>query len=163
MSIHKESDSKRLWQRLVSAEDEYYGAWAGISLAERDGVDFTEHLRPALGDVRERGTALRFLAVADERVKRRVFPELVEAASVGHADFGLARDVLFSLDREWLLAHLPAEIERILALPTSDDEEYRRFAQILHDLQSPYLAALVARATTSENPHIREVADDYRT
>lgn len=154
-----------LWQRLVDAERRYYAANmelynARTALLNSD-ADVLVLVRRALSYPPEWAPALRLLLQLDESRRREMFPMLVELASTAHGNIQLARDVLLSLDRQWLLEHIPAEIERILR-QSATYEEYRRFAELLDMVRSPYLATLVEKAAMSTDPDIREVADDYR-
>lgn len=155
---------ERLWQQLVSAEQKYIASRMGLFRARaallESSADVAALVQAALGRVPERGTALRLLMDLDEATRCRVFPTLVEVASVGHADIQFARDVILSLNRQWLLDHLPAEVERVLSQGATG-EEYRRLAELLDSVRSPYLATLVEKAAASADVDIREVAEDY--
>lgn len=154
----------RLWRDLVTAERQFFRSRMALYSARtallNSGVDLAELLQRELSQS-GRGTALRLLPHADESVRRQLFPEVVRAASAAHSDLQLARTVLLSLDSRWLERNLPMEIERILE-QGADFDEYRRLAELLNILRSPYLAVLVERAAASPDPHIREVADDFR-
>jgi hypothetical protein len=150
------SDAPALWSGLLDAERQYVAARrAVVGLGDR----LTDVLRSALGQPAQRGTALRLLLVVDVERRLEVFPELVRLAAVGHSDVGLVREVIGSLPHYWVEANIGREVRPLL-----DDggyEEYRRLAELLQGLDSGLLSELVDRARRSEDPDIREVADDF--
>ena len=156
--------AERLWQRFVAAENRYCAARMDLPAAKSallgSNADITAILRQALSTVADRGAALRLLLELDESVRREVFPILVDVASVGHRDIQLVRDVILSIDREWVLEHIPVYVSEILERST-EYEEYRRLAELLDMIHSPYLAALVEKAGQSNDIDILEVAEDY--
>jgi hypothetical protein len=135
---------------------------AKVALLKSD-ADITTIMRQALETVGDRGAALRLLLELDESIRRKMFPKLVELASIGHRDIQLVRDVILSLDRDWALEHIPDQVDKILeqAPPPESYEEYRRLAELLDMLHSPYLAALVQKAAQSSDIAILEVAQDF--
>lgn len=164
MTQDSTASGQLLWQRLVAAERQYIAARMALFSA-RDALlnsetDLIELLRHALKKPSERGAALRVLRILDESVRRQVFPTLVELASVGHSDIQLVREVILSLDAMWLSQHIPDEMERVLER-SSTYEEFQRFAELLHVLDSPYLGVLLKRAAASDDPDIRDVAAGF--
>jgi len=79
---------------------------------------------------------------------------------MSHRNAVLTREVLARLPREELELRLrPLISER---LNDADDDEYRRLAEALAHLGlEDVLAELVARAIESDDPHVREVAEDF--
>ncbi|HEX6817569.1 MAG TPA: barstar family protein [Ktedonobacterales bacterium] len=151
-------DARQLWQNLKDAEHAFHAARMALF---RVG-DIADILYEALHNVAERGTALRVLLIQPEQARRRVFPRLIELASVGHRDIQLVRDVILSMDRQWVLEHIGPEVDRVLD-SALEYEEYRRLAELLGIIGSPHLAILVARAAASDDHDTSEVAEDYGT
>lgn len=149
-------DLRERWGTLLEAEREFVAARRRVVAL---GEDLIPVLRSALAQPHERGTALRLLLVVDVGIRLALFPELVQLASVGHADIGLCREVIRSLPRYWVEANLGAEIRPILE--HGGGEEYRRLAELLEELGSDMLDELVARAAASDNADVREVAEDF--
>ncbi len=166
-----ESPSERLWQRYNRADKQHVAASMALFRARtaliqsiHPSVKHLERLRSALRDPLERGPALRLLLDLDEALRREVFPTLVELASIGHSDIELVRKVILSLNVDWVLDHIQVEVERILeqsAVRPNNYEEFRRLAELLDMIHSPYLAMLVAKAAVSDDLDIREVAEDF--
>jgi hypothetical protein len=158
---------ERLWRRLVAADNRYDVARMDLYRVQsellKSNIDIVAIIQRALETVTDRGAALRLLLELDEPVRREMFSRLVELASVGHRDIQLVRDVILSLDRDWTLEHIPDQIGKVLeqAPPSESYEEYRRLAELLDMLHSPYLAALVQKAGQSNDIDIREVAEDF--
>ena len=126
----------------------------------KSNIDIVAIIQRALETVADRGAALRLLLELDESVRREVVPTLVDVASVGHQDIQLVRDIILSLNRDWLLEHLPNEVQRILE-QAIEYEEYRRLAELLETVRSPYLVELVQKAAQSSDIDILEVAQDF--
>jgi hypothetical protein len=95
-----------------------------------------------------------------EEVRRHLFQTLIDLAAVSHSDIQLVRDVILSIDRQWLAIHIEPEVDRVLD-NAQEYEEFRRLAELLKMMESPHLASLVARAAASDDPDIREVAQDF--
>lgn len=149
-------DARQLWQNLKDAEHAFHAARMALF---RVG-DIADILYEALHNVAERGTALRVLLIQPEQARRRVFHRLVELASVGHNDIQLVRDVILSMDRQWVLEHIGPEVDWVLD-NALEYEEYRRLVELLDMIGSPHLATLVTRAAASDDYDSREVAEDY--
>lgn len=167
-SVHSgrpEGPGVEQWQRLVRADTEYFAARQAMFQARHallmSGADLMPLLRQALQNPFERGAALHLLEALGDDARRAAFPELVDLASFSHGMIQLVRDLVLSIDRSWLEAHLPQEIQAVLQR-SSTYEEYRRFAELLQQAHSPYLATLLARAAGSKDPDIRELADDFQ-
>lgn len=150
-----------LWQALVRAEQSYYAARTALVHAANVGsVDTLTVLTRALRNPSERGTALRLLIDLDERVRRQLFPVLVQLAAVEHSDVQLVRATIRSLDAAWVEKHVGQQVEHILRR-SATYEEYRRLAELLDALHSTYLKTLVSKAAKSSDVDIREVAEDF--
>lgn len=158
--------TQQAWQAFVSAQEEYVAARMRLFRAQAavkalPAARLQELLDLALHSVGERRAALLLLVDLDETVRRRNFATLMDLAAVEHRDIDLAREVILSMDRDWLAKHLHAQLERILN-PSATYEAYRRLAELLILLNSPLLQMVVERAERSDDSDIHEVADDYR-
>jgi hypothetical protein len=153
--VTHESD-RRLWTELVAAESDLYAARRRF-VAE--AVDEESVLREALGQP-SRGTALRLLVSRPEDLRAALLPELVELAAAGPADVALCRDAIASLPESVLRER---GLERLVldVLAGASDWEFRRLAELLDRVDRTLLAQLVELAAASEDPDIREVADDF--
>lgn len=166
------------WKELVHADEQFYGASLHFWYALKSEIDQRGSISAVVdlfdralskSNLYERGAALRFLLNSpallnltnnEDSVRENLFPRLVYLASTDHADTPLVRDVLIAMERAWVLEHLPEQIEQVLAQSSTYDE-YRRFAELLAILHSPYLQTLCEKAKGSDDIDIREVAEDF--
>ncbi|HEX6800009.1 MAG TPA: hypothetical protein VF116_20020 [Ktedonobacterales bacterium] len=160
MTAHTAQQAELLWQTMFNAEQTFIGARMAFFQAVQSGDDVVPILEKALSGPSQRGMALRLLPLLDESIRRQVFPTLVELASVGHSHIQLVRDVIQSISGDWVQEHIGSEVEKILDRSLTY-EEYRRLAELLDLLHSPYLRTLVQRAAQSNDLDIREVATDF--
>ncbi len=165
MTLPQQTPGTLLWQQLVDAERRYYAAKMALvearSILAKSDADLYDLIRRGLCTVPERGTALRLLSTLDEDIRRKLFPILIDLASVGHADIKLVREVILSIDVHWLEENISAQVERVLR-ESDTYEEYRRLAELLRLMRSPSLSMLVDRAASSADPDVREVAKDFQ-
>lgn len=160
MTTHMAHQAKLLWQTMFNAEQTFIGARMAFVRAAQAGDDVVPIIEKSMRNPSQRGTTLRLLPLLDESIRRHMFPRLVELAAVGHSDIQLVRDVIRSIADDWVQEHIGSEVEKILGCsPTY--EEYRRLAELLDLLHSPYLRTLVQRAAQSDDLDIREVASDF--
>ena len=122
--------------------------------------DRVDSLRKALQNPVQRGTALRLLDYLNLEERQQLFPDLLDLASVAHADIQLCREAILSLPKTWILEHLENEAESILKNGT--DEEYRRLLELYLRIDEKITARLIQRALQHENSDIREVGEDFR-
>jgi len=151
------SEDKERLAALVATENyriqEVFSIWSQIENKE-------QVMRDALTSVLSRGAVLRLLVCLGDDIKKLLFADLVELASVGHSDIALVRAVVKSLPRKWLLETIDLEANAVLDR-TGDEETYRRMAELLADIDEELLASIVTRARESENADVREVANDF--
>jgi hypothetical protein len=121
--------------------------------------DIRSVLEQALRTPHQRGTALRFLLIADESARRGLFPTLLGLVTVSHSDLNLVRSVIQSIDRDWVNGQLERRVPRMLE--TAGAEEYRRLAELLKQLKSPVLPMVLSKASQQPDEDIREVAADF--
>jgi hypothetical protein len=117
-------------------------------------------LRAALHDPTRRRDALESLARLTVEERERFFADLVELASVGHADVDAVRAQILRLPRAWVLAHIEASAERLLdgAEPW---EEHRRLLELYAELDPELAHRLAARAAKHADPDVREAGADF--
>jgi hypothetical protein len=148
------------WQNVVTTEHQMVCALSSALLGVPDEV---ETLRRAIGVPRERGAALRILLLFGYGdLRKQVFPELVEAASVGHVDIGLCRDVIKAMPRRWVLKHIEPIVNRVIDSDPNDDEFYQRYAELYLELDDELLRRLIDRAARSESAMVKDVAEDFQ-
>jgi hypothetical protein len=148
------------WQRVIAEEHKMVCALASALLTVKDQA---ETLRRAIGIVSQRSAALRILLLfGDGELREHVFPELVDAASVGHSDIDICRAVIKAMPRKWVLAHIEPLVDRVIASDPNDDEFYRRYAELYLELDDELLRRLIDRMAQSESPMIREIAEDFQ-
>ena len=124
------------------------------------GSQVISDLSDALGSAR-RQWALYLLSLADADLVSELLPELV-VAGFRPRDALLVREILGRLPRAALQSLLPPVIHD--RLRDAEDDEFRRIAELLKHLGlSDQLADLVAVARVSDDPNIREVADDFES
>jgi hypothetical protein len=74
----------------------------------------------------------------------------------------IVRELLRSLGPGWLSANARDFVERTLSSPDATDEEFHRLAELLVELDEPELLKMVVDAAgRSDDPDIREIAEDY--
>lgn len=149
------TDTQALWSRVVATHRDYHLA-VGDFLSAGNGK--VETLRQALrgpGRLDALGLALRLSA--EERLE--LFPEWVLLASWAHGSIQRAREVILSLPRDWVLAHIEQEAEQYLREGTYD--EYRRFLELYVLLDGELTAKLAKRAAASQDLDVREAGEDF--
>jgi hypothetical protein len=145
-----------MWAALHNAETAMYEARMRFA---QNVTDVQGVLDRALRAPHQRGTALRFLQIADESVRRALFATLLGLATVSHSDLNLVRAVIQSIDRDWVNDQLEQRVPRLLE--TAGAEEYRRLAELLKQLNSPALPMVLSKAYQQPDEDIREVAADF--
>lgn len=144
-SVFKQADQAMVQARMAFMASD----WEPVL---RTALETWDHVPTALG-------LLRILPA------ERVAPfgdVLLEMAIVTHAQIGVVRELLARLGPGWMSANARGFVERTIASPGSTDEQFRRLAELLRELDEPDLLALVvAAAARSEDPDIREVAEDF--
>jgi hypothetical protein len=151
------------WQEFVAADLRFVAARANLLRTSPSDTALIALLRRALATVAQRASALRLLLSLAEPLRHEVLPDLVDLAASLHRDTMLVREVILSLDRQWLEAYLPHEIEQVLATCGDPYSAYLRLAELLSALRSPYLATLINQAAASERADIREISEDFGT
>jgi hypothetical protein len=154
-------DDRKLWADVVAAEKQL--VQARFQFNERSHAR-KEQLREALegASKSDRRAALAFLEVFPEDV-----PDLLDRL------FDISLSPGWALATRRAIARGPAElvtpalrqlVERQLADPETDADDYRRIAELLdHVNHADTLAHLANTANQSADPEIREVGTDYTT
>jgi hypothetical protein len=89
-----------------------------------------------------------------------MFAELVDAASVGHADIGICRSVIKSLPRRWVRERIEPIVKQLIDASPHDYEVFRS-AELYDELDDELLARLIRLASSSESDAVRDVAADF--
>jgi hypothetical protein len=150
----------QLWRDLVEAYNAYTQAsWRFFA----EGVDRVAVFRDALRSP-ECKIAL-FLARhlnVDERQK--LFPEWVYLSSIAHGGIQVARDMILSLPRQWVVEHIEREAEPLLVASDAKYgfEEYRRLLELYEQLADrELLTRLAHRAEQHPDEDVREAGADF--
>jgi hypothetical protein len=126
-----------------------------------------ERLQAALKNPAERASALRILLFAQnvEQVKA-VFPDLVELAAVGHSDIALCRTVIKSIPLGWVRSNIwsamASSLKSLSGRLEVEEEAYRRYAELLREIDQDLLKMHVEDALRHSNEGVREVGIDFR-
>ena len=151
-------NDKLHWDAIVSSDrqllSEQFTNWAKLN-------DKVRVLRNGLQCTSQRDVALRLLLLLDNDMRKAVFDILVNLASVGHSDIQLCRDVIQVMPRKWVLDRIMAVVDSVLRDNPDDYESYRRYAELLKELDQNLLRQLVERAALSSDIDVQEVASDF--
>lgn len=155
MSQDISARDEELWRRVAENHKAF-----SLSLMEffSDGVDRVSLIRHALMRG-ERATALYVAPSMKPEELILLFDEWVLLASFSHGGIKVARDVILSLPREWVLRNVERAAEPLLQSGTYD--EYRRLLELYSDLDHGLALKLARRAATSPDEDIREAGDDF--
>jgi hypothetical protein len=147
-----------LWDEVFVTErgrfKDIMSSWVRIS-------EKTRVLIKALETPHQRGTALRLLLLLGDEMKMNVFATLVELVTDGHSDIALCRSVIKSMPRRRVIENIESLAQRILER-SSEEEEYRRIAELYLELDASLLERHVQAALAHANPDVREVGSDFR-
>lgn len=153
-----EEASRRAWLAFVQAEQAYWE-----SMGELREIDLIQTLREGLAHAPWRRPALAVLRASNVAYSVQLLPELFDLAGEAHSMLSEVRRCIRRIPKDVLERELPALLDRLIAGQESDDEAYRRTAELLRLLELPSLLAfLVSAASASADPDIREVAEDFR-
>jgi hypothetical protein len=113
-------------------------------------------VREALNNPPHWNVALGLYTYLDVESQKALFPRLLEIACNRHSLTGKFADAVCGFPRQWLLKHIEAFAEPLL----KSEEEYWQLLKIYSRLDRQMAARLVARASSSTDPEIREFAKD---
>ncbi|MDV9187793.1 hypothetical protein R6L23_06130 [Streptomyces sp. SR27] len=147
-----------LWQAFVEAKREMHRRQAEFYQHAQDRPAVLKAALAGGAGAWDQGAALDFLAALSADGSE-LLPELV-GWTTSHRWALSARQAIDRIPRDRLLPLLePLILDR---LDSADDDEYRRFAELLAHIEAwDLLGQLAARAFTSDNPDTREVAEDF--
>ncbi len=149
-----------IWQRFI----ESYIAQATASrefLAE--GVDRVALVREALKSrsSNQQAAAIYIAHWMKPAELQELFSEWL-ALSRSHGYAGVMREIIKSLPRDWVLAHIEAVAEPFLS---SDDpyiwDDYRRLLELYNELDRELTLRLAHRAVAHADPDVREAGEDF--
>lgn len=125
-----------------------------------EGVDRVGLVREALTKPggNNRAAAIALLHEMNTAEQQQLFPELVQLARAAHGPVAAVRKIIASLPREWVLARIDAELDRILNEQQYDD--YWMFIELLAELDRERAVKLARRAAAADDPDIRELGSD---
>ena len=155
-----EHPSTALWDQLV--HDFVHGGAASNTYQEffQPGMDRVALIRQALrtpgGDRMTALTLLKGMALDEQQ---RLFPELIQAARAVHGPVAAVREIIRSLPRDWVLAHIEPEAEAVLADEAYDD--YWMFLELYKQLDVARAFRLAQRAAMHADPDIRELGLEW--
>ncbi|MFM9700234.1 hypothetical protein [Streptomyces europaeiscabiei] len=147
-----------LWQAFVEAKREMHRRQAEFYQHAQDRPEILKAALAGRAGAWDQGAAFDFLAAIPVDAPA-VLRELV-GWSTSHRWALAARQAIDRIPRDRLLPLLEALI--LDRLDSADDDEYRRFAELLAHVEAwELLGQLVARALTTDDPHTHEVAQDF--
>jgi hypothetical protein len=152
-----------------STDDDVYGGLTdGIQADCLKWVSYTaesglthKHLSGLLRQVRHRRGTLFLLLLLEPRMRQLVFPDLVDLASVGHADIDLCRTVIKSLPLEWVRERIWTAARVVLEKDINDDEAFQRYAEFFSELDRSLLGPLLELAKASKSDEVQDVYHRY--
>ena len=156
-SASRDRPSNPDWEAVLEDTDSLFLRIARINRA----TDLVALVRSSLKSPMTRIAAMRALAHMDQGITLQVLPELVDIAAHSHRDALLARQAIGRLPYEAVARRLSDVV--MPRLPTADDDEYRRLAELLDHLGLyDLLRTLVDAALASDDVNTREVGEDFR-
>jgi len=157
MNVRPDQSQRTVWQRAVSDID---ALAATVRILQQDRATTLARLQEALRDIQERMAALHLLSFLDADYVIALTDTLV-SLSLSHGDALAVREVLGGLPHDKAVRTVPAAIWKQLG-ETDDDDAYRRLAELLRHLGlGTALRELCERALASDDPAVREVAEDF--
>lgn len=152
-----DDESRQVWLAFINADREYREA-----MGELRNVDLVTVLREALQQLPWRRQALAVLQSSNVDFSILLLSRLFGLATVSHSLLGEVRKCILRVPRDVLERELPSLVHGLIDNPESDYEAYRRIAELLRLADLPgLLQDLVGAAAQSQDPDIRDVADDF--
>jgi hypothetical protein len=149
------ASTENLWERLVNSQKAYDTAAQDFLSREPERLTV---VRKALTGP-ERNTALWVARSLTPDELKQLLPELVHLARSVHGPFEAVWNLILSLPREWVLAHIDAELDAILQHEEEDD--YWMFLQLAERLDPALALRLAKRASAHSDCDIRELGEEY--
>jgi hypothetical protein len=107
----------------------------------------------------ERRSALTLAPLLTLEERQALLPEWVHLARSVHGPFEAAWNIIQALPLDWVLDHIEAEIEPILA--NEEEDDYWMFLQLFDKLDPGLTQRLARRAAVHANPAIAELGREY--
>lgn len=145
-----------LWRKLFESEIAYIESRQEFL---NHSINRVEIIGKALYKPTERGTALRLMEFFPIEERQILFADLVNLASVSHSDIELARKVILSLPKTWLLANIENTADPLLKDGT--DEEYKRLLELYIQIDEELTQKLAKQALKHPDIDIQEVGEDF--
>jgi len=144
------------WQRFTKAEQDMV-----VARMQLIATDWEPVVRRALA-TEDKETALRLLqTLPDDRTVPFAY-DLLPLALRSKPYVAMVRERLASLGPGWLSMHARDFVEQAMTSTDSTEEEFRQLAHLLRELDELELLSLVVEAAqNSDDPDIREVAEDF--
>lgn len=144
-----------IWHQLVESQR----AWGNAQRAfYADGVDRVALVRQGLHS-QDVATAMTVASRLSLEERLQLFDEWVAWASQSHGYARTAREIIRSLPRDWVLAHIEAAAEPLLENGTYD--EYRRLLELYSELDPILTLRLARRAAKRPDADIQEAGEDF--
>lgn len=144
------------WRRFTDAEREMIGARMALVATDWEPV-----VRRALSTA-DKETALRLLQLLPDDRTVPFADALLPLALRSKPYVAIVRELLRSLGPGWMSANARDFVEQTISSPDATEEEFHRLAELLVELNEPELLKMVVDAAgRSDDPDIREVAEDY--
>lgn len=122
--------------------------------------DHIEEIRRGLHTPGEmRMTALRDAKQLRQDELQGLLPDLLFLASWGHGTTHIARELIRSLPRDWVLQNIEQQAEPLLA--SGNDEDYLRLIEVYRELDPNLARRLAMRASAHTNPEIALVGREF--
>ncbi len=106
----------------------------------------------------------RFLQMAEEASfdeQAACLFELLQTSHFNTPNISKARQIIWAMPRQWVLEHIEAEAEPILAVATY--WEYRRLLELCAGLEEELTQRLARRAVLQADAEIQEAGQDFLT
>jgi len=118
-----------------------------------------ELIKSGLHDPSQRGTCLRLLKFLNPQERESLFNDLLELASLAHADIELCHEIILTFPVNWLLENIEKSAEPILNNATY--EEYRCLLQLYFRIDHDLVQRLIDRALQQDDLDIIEAGGDF--
>lgn len=122
--------------------------------------ELREIISAQIASIQHRQSALWICLVRrDELLKRDLFRDIVLQCDVGHSDVDIARLVVLSMSRPWVISNIESVIVSDLKEPPLlDDERYLRYGELLVLLDRELALRHVERCRATNTPELLDVA-----
>jgi hypothetical protein len=143
------------FRRIVRAHDQYFALRMELHAKYR-----SELLSVVVQGLNEPGGALaafELIAGLDEEEKKSLLPHLLGFCSTGYA--GKAKAAILSLPKAWLLQHLEASAEEVLA--QNDYLDWVNLLSLFGEVDDQLAQRLARRAAAHPDVEIQQEGEEY--